>query len=322
MAYTQTAAVAIPPITITSSLLTATNVIEPDAPNGDPAEWSNATAYVVGDYVVVTVTPNVHTVYRCIQAHTNQDPVADAGTFRVPVSGGGTYWIVIRADNRYAMFDTVNGTQSIRSDVIDVTVTPGEVVNGLAALNISAATMQVIVDDPVEGVVYDKTINLIDDSGISDWYAYFFTPIQRKTDVVLTDLPAYSAADIQAIFTETGTTVKVGVLAMGFQFQLGTALHGTNASIIDYSRKSTDEFGNFTIVQRGFSKRRDYDVIIEAGRSSAVENFLVENRTNPMVWVGHPNVPMSVAYGYFRDYTIVLSDAVTSQASIQIEGLT
>lgn len=310
----------IPPLLVNDAKLTATNVAEPSG--GEPAAWSSITNYGLGALVMVT-TPDVHTIYKSLQTgNLNNDPVADAGTFRSPVSGGGTWWIVQTATNRYKMFDAVNGTQTTNADTVAVTVTPAEVVNGLAALNISAATMQVVVDDPVEGVVYDKTINLISDSGINNWYDYFFTPIERQTDVVLIDLPAYKDADIDVTFTETGATVKVGVLAMGYRRTIGTTLHGTTGGIIDYSRKETDEFGNFTILQRPFSKRRDYDIIMETGKTGAVENFLASIRTTPVIWVGNSDYGVSVAYGFFRDFSIILADAVTSNCSIQVEGLT
>ena len=300
--------IVLPPFGVSDATLDSSNVPETDNP-----EYNPLAAYVAGNKVMVsTVEPDIHRNYEALQNTTGDDPWLD----------DGTNWLDLGATNRWAMFDTLNGTQTINADIVDVEITPGQITNMIALLNVSAAQIQVIVTDPIEGVVYDRTVQMVSDSGINDWYAYFNTPIERQASLVLTDLPAYSQATVRVIATETGQDVKIGVLAVGIQNEIGTALHGTGTGIIDYSIKETDAFGNFTILKRNFSKRADYAIRMNTGRTAFVQNLLAGLRAVPAVWVGDENNGATVVYGYYRDFEIILADAVYSDASLQVEGLT
>lgn len=308
--------IVIPPITITDALLTSSNISEPDA--GEPAEYSVVVNYTVGQTVgVYTVQPNIHKLYECVQNNGPATIVVNPWN-----DAANDYWIEIGPTNRWAMFDQKNGTQSVRADLIDVTVTPGAIVNGVALLNMSGNQVQVTMTDPIDGLVYDKTINLVDDSGIQDWYAYYFTPIAYTTDVVLTDLPAYSAADLRVQLTETGAGVALGTFAVGFQVELGITDYGTGIGIRDYSRKEVDVFGNFIILERSFSKRANYAVTIQTNKVAFVQNFLSSIRSTPSVWIGNKDFGSTVVYGYYRDFDIVLSSFQISACNIVVEGLT
>jgi len=298
----------LPPLTITDAMLT-TNIPEPDTGEGDPAVWSSGTTYAADDEVSVAST---HKIYVSVQAgNTNHDPTTD----------DGTWWIEKQATNAWAMFDQSRSTQSIQADEIDVTIDPGQIVNGVALINVYALTVQVIVDDPVEGEVYNETVSLIADSGITDWYAYYFTPIERTTDIAFLDLPAYGSATVQVILAESGEDVLCGALVVGSQVNVGITNYGTTTGIINYDRKTTDSFGNVNIVPVGFSRRADYDITVETGKTNAIQNFLASTRGSAVVWVGNNDYAATVVYGFFKDFSILLSEYQISECNIQVEGL-
>lgn len=301
--------IVLPPLTITDTIFTSSNVTEADRP-----EWLIGTSYVATNEVMVTsvTEANIHRLYEALQATTGDQPWTD----------DGSNWLDEGPTNRWAMFDTVNGTQTTNADEIDVTLAPGQVVDGLAALNLSGATLQVIVDDPTDGVVYDETVSLIADNGINDWHAYYFSPIERITDVVLTDLPSYKDATVQVILTETGETVAFGVLVIGQQVRIGVTNYGASIGIRDYSRKEVDSFGNFQITERAFSKRAEYPVTVNTNRTAFVQNYLASIRTSPVVWIGNGDFGATIVYGYYRDFDVVLGSFQISECNISVEGLT
>ena len=142
-------------------------------------------------------------------------------------------------------------------------------------------------------------------------------------NVVFLNMPTYPNATVEIIVTAlAGQDALVGVCAIGHQFNLGTTNHGTGISIIDYSVKNIDSFGNFDITQRGFSKRADYDVSIDTGRVGFVQNYLSQIRSTPVVWIGNEDFESTIIYGYYRDFDIVLSSPLLSQCNIVVEGLT
>jgi hypothetical protein len=302
--------IVIPPITITDAILDSSNV-----PEADFAEWVISTAYVAPNNVMVSVVePDIHRNYEALQATTGDEPWLEPTP--------AVNWLDLGATNRWAMFDNKNGSSTTNADSIDVSITPGELINSVSLLNISAATVQVIVTDPTEGEVYNRTIDLISPSGINDWYAYYFTPIERQTNALFLDLPAFSQATIQIIATETGADVSIGVLALGVQNVIGIANHGTSVGIIDYSVKSVDSFGNFVILPRAFSKRADYIVTMDTERTGFVQDFLASIRSQPVIWIGSDVLGSTIVYGYYRSFDILLSNFTSSDANISVEGLT
>lgn len=301
----------IPPIEITDARLTSSNIPEPDT--GDYTEFNIGTAYVAGNKVTVsTVQPNIHRNYEAVQATTGDAPWLD----------DGTNWIDIGPTNRWAMFDDGNSTQSEYATTINVTLTPGISYNAVAFINVDASTIQVVVDDPVDGVVYDNTFSMVDDGGIQDWYAYFFTQIEFRTDLVISDLPVYLSSTIQAILTQTGGAARCGSMVVGFQSQLGITDYGTGIGIKDYSVKSVDAFGNFVITQRAFSKRADFAVTVNTDKVARVQNMLSTLRATPLVWIGNKDFGSTIIFGYYRDFDIILSSPLISQCNITVEGLT
>ena len=299
--------IVIEPILVTDATLDSSNVPENDNP-----EWAPGT-FTLGQVVMVaTSTPDIHRNYEVVVASTTENPATTTTAD----------WLNLGATNRWAMFDTFNNTQTTNPDSVEVAITMGTLINGVAVLNVNAATVQVIAVDPVEGEVYNRTINLTSASGINNWYDYYFTPIQRLTDAVFLDLPAFPAATITVIAAEIGETVAVGVLAVGVQKSLGVTDHGTGISIIDFSRKEVDAFGNFIIVQRSFSKRADYIVTVETSLVADVQNFLSSIRATPVIWIGNEDFGSTIIYGYYRDFDIVLSSPTISDCNIVVEGLT
>lgn len=300
--------IVLPPFQLTDATL-----ISSDVPETDEAEWAGG-SFSIGQKVMVT-TPDIHLRFESLTNSNATNPVTDQLT-------GGSNWLNLGATNRHAMFDALNGTQTIQADKIEVEIATGQITNMVALLNCSAAEVQVLVIDPTEGEVYNRTVSLISDSGINDWYGYYFTPIERKMTLVLTDLPAYANATVKVIATDSGNDVAIGVLAVGIQVSIGVALHGTGASAQSYSRKEVDDFGNFIVVKRPISKRADYAIRMPTGRTAFVQNLLAELDTVPCIWVGDEGNGATVVYGYYRDFEIILSDAVYSDASLQVEGLT
>jgi hypothetical protein len=175
--------------------------------------------------------------------------------------------------------------------------------------------------DPIEGVVYTETRSLQDNTLIIDWYPYFFEEIAYLPDIVFLNLPSYGSAMLTAVVDGGAGDAKIGEVVIGKQRGLGVTNFGTSVSIIDYSVKSTDDFGNTIIVQRAYSKRADYDVTVNTSSVAAVQKALADIRTTPTVFVGDENRPETVVYGFYKQFNIVLSTPSISDCSIEVEGL-
>lgn len=254
------------------------------------------------------------TLYRVIASpSTSDDPT-------VGVVADPPTWESLGAINQWAMFDGVVGTQTSKATEIDVTINNAAVINAIALLNISAQELLITVTDSVDGEVYRKEVELAD-IGVPDWWEYFFLPYDYIQDISFTDLPSYSNVDINVVLTLTGGTAKCGELVVGMARTLGNTQYGTTVGLLDYSKKTTDDFGNFVVQNRSFSKRVDFDVIVETTDVSMLQKLFAQYRSTPLLWIGDDTIEATIIYGFYRNFSVVLSNPSLSALNISVEGL-
>lgn len=270
-------------------------------------QWTAGTA-AIGDRRYVL--PG-YDLYEAV-AVTADDPVTGAA-LTVPT------WVKVGKVNRFAMFDGWIGHASQGAGGISVSFAPtGVVGNGLALFAIEGDSVSVTVTDPVDGAVYSQTVELVDNSGIGNWSDYFFNPISRITDLVMTDLPLYGSATVAV---DIAGVAACGEMILGLVTDLGITVLGTNVAILDFSRKDRDTFGNAILIQRAFANRLSYPVKVATPQVAAVVRALAERRALPTVFIGNESHPETIAYGFFRDFGLVLSGPTVSDCTIEVEGL-
>lgn len=296
------------PMPVNDAALTSSNV-----PETDYAAYNPATTYTLGARVIY-IAANKHWIIESLQnANTGHPPTGLAAD---------TWWLKVGATNRWRMFDAVVSGQTSNADSIDVTINCTGRVNGIALMNIAGATVRIIVTDTIDGVVYDKTTSLVSTMGITDWYVYFYEPIVRVSDFVALDLPAYYAPTVRVILSAPGGTALLGELVLGMQFSLGLTDNGASLGIDDYSVKQQDVWGNFSILERAYSKRATFAVEVENVRIDALHLLLASYRATPVVWVGIEGYSSTFIYGFYKGFRIDIPGPVVSACSLDLAGLT
>lgn len=304
------------PISITSSKLDSSNVPLPDA--GDPAIWNVATSYVVDDVVYDDLD---FFVYVAVQAQAGNQPSTD----------DGTNWRKTTATNRYKMFNailqdqtTVDAAGPTSDPEIVVTITPTTIINGIALLNLSTVkTVQVVMNDPTEGEVYNQTRNLTDVEGVLSWWLYYFQPISEITTVIFSDLPAYYDASITITITgPEGGSVGCGECVLGPVAELGQAQYGATFGIIDFSKKTTDTVTGLVTIEKGPNAvTADIDVIVDTNEFTTIKKYLESIISTPVVWIPDENRTGTIVYGYFREFDVVIQNFSFTRTILEIEGL-
>jgi hypothetical protein len=302
----------IKPVTVTDSILTATNITEDDY-----AVWNSGTAYVVGDKAISTVT---HRIYEALINNTNVDPT---GTATDPAT-----WLDIGATNRWKAFDQKISDPVTNLNLIEYTLNdPASNVTSVALFGLKGISANVTVTDTTvggDGEVYNQTVSLLDNRNIVDWYTYFFEEQVQKEQAQFLDLPPYIGSNVEVTVTSaTGDTTELGQLVLGFLSGIGTTTYGTAISIEDYSRKEVDAFGNFIIVQRDFAQLADFDVQFETKNARKIQRTLAEYRAIPIVYVGSEDTSYGTTiYGFYRRFDLTLEGPSLSFGAIEVEGLT
>lgn len=295
----------IKPASVTASTLTASNVAETDY-----AAWTAGT-YTVGNRVIYD-----HKIYEVVATSTTDRP--DLGAAAVPAT-----WLFVSPTNRYKMFDIAVGSGTVNSGSINVTITPTTVCNSVVLFNVDGATAQLIVRTSGGTIVYDETVSLADYGDLNSYFNYYFLPIAETgaSELAFIDIPNYSGASFQLIIDAGGGTASCGEMIIGQKSALAVTNFGTSVGIKDYSVKTIDDFGNVTITTRPYSKRADYDVTVETAQVSQFTKFLASIRSTPAVYIGDPLRGETIVLGYYRDFSVVLSNPSISECSMSVEGL-
>lgn len=272
---------------------------------------------------ITAATDKVHKVYQSLAAGNvgNYPPTDVLAT--VPK------WVEVSSTNRWKAFDTKTNSQTSQATSITYSITPGQVFDSIAFLNLEAATVRVVLTDPVDGVVYDETINLLDVTLTGtepemDWYAYFFSEITMVTDLARLGISLYLNTTLDITITYTGGTAKVGTIVFGKQMSIGDTQYSPSVGIMDYSVKDTDAFGNTVITERAYADKMSCDVVIPTNSIPYIKRLLASYRATLILYVGadETTYPSMIMLGFYRDFNIVFSYPAFAICSIEIEGIT
>lgn len=262
-------------------------------------------------------TDKVHKIYTSLSAGNlaNYPPTDVLST--VPK------WSEFSATNRWKVFDNKVGSQTTNATSMNYVFTPGSRIDSIALLNMGATSVNITVTDPVDGEVFNETTTLIADTVVYDWYTYFVEPIGTlRTDFVVTDIPIYASAVISITITYTGDTALCGSIILGRKFEVGVLNYSPSVGITDYSTKTVDAFGNYTITERAYSKKMICDVTVNNILLDEVFRNLALIRSTLVVWVGSEDYGSLIVYGFYKDFSIVIPYPTISECSLEIEGLT
>jgi hypothetical protein len=195
---------------------------------------------------------------------------------------------------------------------------------GLALLNLSAASVTITVTDGVSGpVIYTKTQVLTGE--IVDWNEYFFadTEIERNQAVFI-DMPPFFINTYTRIQIVGDGAVSIGTCTYGKVFTIGSSEYGFTSGITDYSIKQTDEFGETVFIPRAFSKRMSGRVLVNNAELNKVQRALYGLRAVPALWFATQDPSLEealVVFGYYKDFQTDISYQNYSYCSLEIEGL-
>lgn len=284
------------------------NVVEADYQTFDLTE-----IYSIGDEAIYVLS-NVHWVIRSLTNGNSGNRPTGLNT--------DLNWVKVSETNRWKMFDQKTTSQTVNDDLIEFTLKSTGKVDSIALLNLDVNTIKIIVKDMNGVEIYTKSSNMVSTDGINNnYYNYFFNPIVRLTDIVLTDLPAYAFVTVNIRLISTSSTVKCGTALIGLQKDFGSTLYGMTIGLTDYSVKTADKWGDFTITERAFSKKMTLSNIMDNAIVDSSANLLNSYRATPIVWLGSDSFTSSFVYGFYKDYGISVAYTNMSIVNFEIEGL-
>lgn len=295
------------PYTIDDSSLVSNSVAETDP------LYNAATTYGEGDIV------------RRDTTHRRYESQVSGNLGNTPESSDK--WLDIGPTNPWAMFDQKIGTQTEAADAIEAVVQITGRADSVALLNIAGNTATIVARNSNGDEIYNEAFNLQNTNGINNWGAYFFAPLTKKTALIVTDLPIDYAPEITVTLSIPGGVAKIGSLIIGRSTTLGVSLYSPTIGIRDYSRKEPDEYGEYSVVERAFSKRGGFRVWCDNLQLDPVVDILETVRATPVVWVvtdetGAPFSNATTIFGFYKDWSTEIQYATRSLCTLDVEGLT
>lgn len=275
----------------------------------DPYIWSSIQVYAVGQQVSRSVVGGVHTIYQ---------KLTSSGSSSTPPENDTTNWAAVGPTNRWKMFDAVNESQTVMPDEVNYAYKPGQLADTIVFDNLDADAVRAFIT----GSSFDKTV-AVKTRACSNWYQYFFEPFVQKKSAVLAGMPLVTTNLINVTVTKASSPPKVGTSILGLNRAIGTTEPGATVGIIDYSTKTTDQFGNTSITKRAYSKRMTVSVIIDNSDLDAIQDLLALYRSTAVAWLGAGTAfnAMTIV-GFYKSFDIVIAYPTQSRCSMDIEGLT
>ena len=233
-------------------------------------------------------------------------------------------WFRVRTSNEFAFLDLERGGRSSVVGTGRVAVRLPNHCDSVTLVDFSAtlvavATSRTVTDSYSNAVAVYR-------SSFQDFGAELPTSLflGELADNAITASHVQFSVDIVSLELRSPESAELGELVVGNAFEPGHAQYGLSTGIIDFSRKETDEYGNWQVVRRGFSKRLEMNVWVDKENYNPTLRRLFALRATPTVFVGTDLIDFAeggIAFGYYRDFSVVISYPTFTVLSIEVESL-
>lgn len=296
----------IEPITVTPGMLTSSTVPENDHP-----AWAVGTTYAQGARVTFD-----RRIWESVQnGNTGNNPGTDA-------TGG--WWVRVEAVNRWRAFD--NALTPLTAQAADITyvLTLTQRVDSVAMFGLIGSSARITIKDTGGATRYDKTFQLASGRVVKDWWDWFFAPFALVPSLIAEKLPGYLGWTLTITIAGTGTRA-VGEILIGNTVVLGKSLTGTEAGFRDFSVKEKDQWGNWQVVERGYSSTVDYRFALPDDDVDRVKRTIARNRARLCVFsTGTKSAALGTTILGFinQDGLSIPISGPTCFATLSVEGVT
>lgn len=291
------------PLAVTPAMLISTNVTdEPIA------------AWAAGDFVLGQQCIHNRAIWECIRAAESINPPAV----------GDTIFIRVRSVNSWACLDRQKMSPTRRASSISYVFAPGNYYNAFAAvrvLNCNAVHVRLI--DPVYGEIFSRSFNTGKVPVRSNWHAFLLQKWvgEEQSGVFIGDLPSFPTAHLHVDFIGT-TGLSVGALMFGDATVWGKGINnGLTFDGVDWSKKDADEYGDAELVEGFFADTADFDVVLYRSEFLGMHRLLKSLRATPALYMMIDDMPDTMIYGKFNDFSLTHSNAKFAELSISLESM-
>lgn len=279
------------------------------------ANWSNTTAYVVGD---IRYLPSNYGEYKCLVANTGKDPLTH--TYNAEKNPSGE-WLFLGTTNKYRMFDKYQTSQSSRTGNLTVEMiayeTQAVFLGNLDAIDV---TIEIIDNDTLE-VIETFSKNLMRDVTDAFDYGYGDWAENKKTQLIYERTTATRNVSIIIQINNGVSDAKCGIFCCGKVKEIGNTQWNLNVGALDYSTNVTDtSTGDTTLIEGNYSPTLDLDIFTHTVSAMALNKILNDARGKAVVFMAGYTDDL-VVYGFKQKHNTVMSGPIQTIITVNIIGL-
>ena len=293
------------PVTISDLDILEVQVNDVDLVEITPV-WDVATAYEPGEQVIAEEDATIY-VYQCV------NPSGSTGDS--PEGDDGTNWVIYGVKSRFRPFDNQLSPQLVGNSKIRYKL---DFINNLSPagyynvifLNVDADTVRCatrLISN--NGVITDRSIDI--GSSVDDRFAVFENVyIDETMYLQLTAQIAGSAI------------VRTGEIVIGIPVDLGDIETGLQTSIVDFSTKNVDEFGNVSIVERAYVDTSTFKFAFRTDQTRRISYELAQARATPACYHGGEGEEDKglLVFGFWQDFRLTVNTN-SSLGTLEVQGL-
>lgn len=295
------------PISITDNDILEVQVDDVDLVDNTPV-WDDEVTYEPTDQVQMAEEVDEF-IYECVApaGSTGDNPLAD----------DGSNWLRAGVKNRFRPFDKqlspqLSGNAKIRYKLDFVNnLDPAGLYTVIFANVRSTNKVQVATRLISDGsVISNREIDT--SGGDHKHYAVF--------ENVYMDETMYLQIAVNSFGSDL---VRCGEIIIGMPVELGEVSPGTETSILDFSTKDTDIFGNVSIVERAFVDTTKFRFTFLTSETRRIKYQLAQIRASPACfYISEGQEEKGVlVFGFYQDFRMVVN-SVSSEGVIEVQGLT
>ena len=255
------------------------------------AEFVAGTLYDLGAEVKVSAENNL---YKCLTKDTTEIPTGNKDTEN---------WLFLGKTNPHKMFDEKYKSRTVKESgnlVVTIKMKEGsgfsKASDSIALLNVSASKIKIVGVREGE-TIYDEEF----DMGVLDLFSPCkilncnFGQIAYKKNLILTPLKdkdgliVYGCRITEYTITfepiDDETPAACGVCILGKMQYFGKTLMNPKKSLVNYDVKDTNEYGDTTVVERGFSNNYNFSCVGKNDIMQVADETLTELRSTPLIYV-------------------------------------
>ena len=227
-------------------------------------------------------------------------------------------WFNKGATNPYKCIDKYINTQTISEDdlVMEFSFKNADTI---AFFNVYAKAVKIEIYTNDNNLVRTIEKDLL--TNVNNWGDYFY----RKEEYIERFFikGSFMLVGKLKITLYKTDNVKVGILQIGNESDLGLTLEDVKSDIDDYSKKNIDENGNVYLKQGNYADRLDCEVICPTSKFNTIRNRLIKSRGKAFTWIASEDDKFRELnlYGYYENFSISVDNPEMLTCSLSLRGL-